>query len=507
VAIVAEHLAMLPSAVCTLQAEGTAIRSAQGGAAEAAFAKAREESPMSSRSFSISRAFWSALGGDRSALERLRFAGEGELPSCFPVTDFASASITAAALAIGELATEADDAPTVTVDRRLASLWFGWSIEPIGWQAPAPSDPIAGDYAARDGWIRLHTNAPHHRAAVERVLGRHGEKAAMAQAVAGWSKGELESAIVDIGGCAAEMRSTAEWLAHPQGHAVSSEPLLHLQSRRDETAHTGWVPSRSRPLAGIRVLDLTRVLAGPVATRFLAGYGAEVLRIDPPNWDEPGVVPEVTLGKRCARLDLKTPGGRDRFELLLAGADVLVHGYRPGALDRLGYDDERRSAIAPGLVDISLDAYGWSGPWADRRGFDSLVQMSSGIADAGRKWKSADKPVPLPVQALDHGTGYLLAAAAVRGLVNRRLTGRGMTARLSLARTATMLWEAGGGGEQAPFAPRSEDDLSPWLEVTSWGNARRLSPPVVVPGAPMSWPCGASALGSVPAAWEKMTST
>ncbi|HJS90855.1 MAG TPA: CoA transferase [Steroidobacteraceae bacterium] len=462
---------------------------------------------MSSRSLSIAQLFWKALNGDPSRLERLQFVGEGELPSCFPVTDFASASIASAALSIGELAVHAVDAPAVTVNRRLASLWFGWSIEPIGWKPPAPWDPIAGDYPARDGWIRLHTNAPHHRAAAERVLGRHRDKATMAHAVAGWTKAALEAAVVEAGGCAAEMRSTAEWLEHSQGRAVSLEPLVHMHTRRDATAHARWVPSRSRPLAGIRVLDLTRVLAGPVATRFLAAYGAEVLRIDPPDWDEPGVVPEVTLGKRCARLDLKTLEGRSRFELLLAGADVLVHGYRPGALERLGYDEARRSAISPGLIDVSLDAYGWSGPWTGRRGFDSLVQMSSGIADAGRKWKGADSPVPLPVQALDHGTGYLLAAAAVRGLVNRRLTGAGMTARLSLARTASVLWEAGKDGKETALIRRSDCDLSPSLEATSWGNARRLNPPVVVAEAPMSWPCGASALGSARAAWQEMTST
>ena len=132
---------------------------------------------MSSRSFSITRLFWKALNGDPSRLERLQFVGEGELPSCFPVTDFASAAIASAALSIGELAVHAVDAPAVTVNRRLASLWFGWSIEPIGWKPPALWDPIAGDYLARDGWIRLHTNAPHHRAAAERVLGRHGDRA------------------------------------------------------------------------------------------------------------------------------------------------------------------------------------------------------------------------------------------------------------------------------------------------------------------------------------------
>ncbi len=150
-----------------------------------------------------------------------------------------------------------------------------------------------------------------------------------------------------------------------------------------------------------------------MATRALAGLGATVLRIDPPDWDEPGVVPDMTLGKRTARLDARTPAGRARLHELLAGADVLVHGYRPGALEHLGLGDEERRRIRPGLVDVALDAYGWTGPWAGRRGFDSLVQMSAGIAERGMREAGADRPVPLPVQALDHATGWLMAAAAV----------------------------------------------------------------------------------------------
>ena len=255
-----------------------------------------------------------------------------------------------------------------------------------------------------------------------------------------YSATELETAVVVAGGAAAAMRSIEEWEAHPQGRAVASEPLVAWSVASDASATqerpTIDRPRRERPLAGVRVLDLTRVLAGPVATRFLAGLGADVLRIDPPTWDEPGVVPDVTLGKRCARLDLRRPADVDQFVTLLASADVLVHGYRPGALAGLGFDHARLHAVRPGLVDVALDAYGWSGPWAGRRGFDSLVQMSSGIADAGRRVAGAERPTPLPVQALDHATGYLMAAAALRGLTVRRRDMTGSSARVSLARTA-----------------------------------------------------------------------
>lgn len=457
---------------------------------------------MSARAERMARAAWRAIGGDDSAVAALRFAGDGGLPSTFAVSDLAAAAIGVAALSIGELAqTASGTMPPVTVDRRLASFWFSKSIRPIGWRMPGVWDAFAGDYRTSDGWIRLHTNAPHHRAAAERVVGRAAEKAEAARAVARWRAEDLESAIVQEGGCAAEMRSRDAWTHHPQGAAVGAEPLVRLAAT-ERAAERGWAPQADRPLAGLRVLDLTRVLAGPVASRFLAGFGASVLRIDPPDWNEPAIVPEVTLGKRCARLDLRNAGSRATFERLLAQADLLLCGYRSDALDRLGYDDAARRALAPGLIDVRLDAYGWSGPWARRRGFDSLVQMSSGIAEAGMRWKAANEPVPLPVQALDHATGYLIAAAAIRGVTLRLTRGHGTQARLSLARTAKWLTDEGEGVSSPPFAPESEGDVSPAIEMTAWGEARRLIPPVAIDGIPMRWDSPAAELGSSKPAWD-----
>lgn len=282
---------------------------------------------------------------------------------------------------------------------------------------------------------------------------------------------------------------------------MSSEPLI-LWDGRGERVANGWQPSPTRPLAGLRVLDLTRVLAGPVSTRFLAGFGANVLRIDPPGWDEPGVIPEVTLGKRCARLDLKTSHGRKTFtELLTTQADILVHGYRMDALEAIGLGTAVRQAVRPGLIDISLDAYGHNGPWAGRRGFDSLVQFSSGIAAAGMDWQSADAPVSLPVQALDHATGYLLAAAAIRGVIARSMGGGPITAKLSLARTAKLLVDYKGRPSNAAIAPAMDGDFRAIVEQTDWGPARRLLPPVTVAGAPMNWKRPAKKLGSNDAIW------
>ncbi len=454
---------------------------------------------------------WRAAGGSAVRLPQLSLSGSGSLPSVFAVSDLAAACVGAAGLALAEWMEANGAQPAqVDVDRRLASFWFGSSLRPLGWQLPPLWDPVAGDYRAADGWIRLHTNAPHHQAAALSVLGVTAERAAVAQAVARWHATELESAIVAARGCAAAMRSGAAWAEHPQGRAVAQEPLLRRESvgtyrprlNAQSSAELNPAFDTARPLRGIRVLDLTRIIAGPVATRFLAGFGADVLRIDPPGWDEPGTVPDMVLGKHCAYLDLRDPAQHARFEYLLAEADVLVHGYRSDALAQLGWSDERRRGINPGLVDVALDAYGWTGPWHARRGFDSLLQMSSGIADAGMRLLGREVPTPLPVQALDHTAGYVLAAAALRGLTERLREGRGSVARTSLGRIAHLL-TAGGQADYhaAACAPETSDDLADAIEQSGWGPTRRLKPPLTVGVTRMQWDFPASRLGSAQPHW------
>lgn len=457
------------------------------------------EDSATARSF-LSR-MWRALDGDAAVIDSVEFIGSGDLPSAFAVSDFAAAAVGTAGAAVAELvAAKFGRLPPVTVDRRLASLWFGWSIRPDGWVLPATWDPMAGDYAAADGWIRLHTNAPHHRDAALGVLDVPADRDQVERAVAGWRIDALESAVVKAGGCAAAMRSTDAWTRHAQGQSVLTEPLVAIRLSDDVDA-AGWQPTQDRPLRGLRVLDLTRVLAGPVATRFLAGFGADVLRIDPPVWDEPAVVPDVTLGKRCARLDLHDHSDRTQFCRLLSEAHVLVHGYRADALDTMGLDVEARRRIRPGLVDVCLNAYGWSGPWRNRRGFDSLVQMSAGIAETGMRRFGGHRPMPLPVQALDHATGYLMAAAVVHGLTHHLATRRGFEAKASLARTAALLIDSGEKRPAIGFEPAGDTDWAHPLEATAFGQAHRLRPPVQIGASAMHWKSPAVALGSSPAEW------
>jgi len=457
--------------------------------------------PVTTTARSLFDRFAVALG-DPGPMPDVDLPDGGSLPSVFAVSDLAQASVAAAGASLARLvAVDGARAPTTRVDRDLASAWFGFSVRPEGWSLPPVWDPVAGDYATSDGWIRLHTNAPHHRDAALAVLGVAADRDAVAAAVAGWGADALEAAVVEAGGAAAALRSADEWDRHPQGRAVAAEPLVQVETTATVDGRPAPGPP-DRPLAGVRVLDLTRVLAGPVATRLLAGWGADVLRIDPPGWDEPAVVPEVTLGKRCARLDLATDAGRDRFLGLLASADVLVHGYRSDALDGLGLGIGVRSDARPGLVDVSLDAYGWTGPWARRRGFDSLVQMSSGIAATGMAVTGADHPVPLPVQALDMAAGYLLAASALTGLARRRADGHGTRWCTSLARVSRALVDAGTTdrlvGDGIDPAPPDPDGP---VEHTAWGDARRLPPPVEVDGAPLHWTVPAGPLGSSEPEW------
>ncbi|TDR73866.1 CoA transferase [Paludibacterium purpuratum] len=452
------------------------------------------------------RQLWSAAQGAPDCCDAVDFSGSGDLPSVYAVSDLAAGSVAAAMLALSEWrAPSHGSLGRVEVDRRLASMWFASSLRPMGWALPPVWDAIAGDYRASDGWIRLHTNAPHHRQAALAVLGVPAERDAVANAVATWSAEALERAVVAANGCAAVMRSHQAWHEHPHGHTLDQAPLLACRQFANSLSSRAQCDDK-RPLTGIRVLDLTRIIAGPVATRFLAAAGADVLRIDPPNWHEPGAEEELTWGKRTARLDLKTPAGLATLTDLMAEADVLVHGYRSDALDGLGLGEARRRAVNPGLVEVALDAYGWDGPWATRRGFDSLVQMSCGIAEAGMRLMERERPTPLPVQALDHAAGYLLACAALRGLSERRQSGQGWQARTSLASVAELLKAAGPCDPTLPgFGAETEVDLAEGIEHTGWGPARRLRPPAALTGVDWYGALPARPLGSDQPYWLSQT--
>jgi crotonobetainyl-CoA:carnitine CoA-transferase CaiB-like acyl-CoA transferase len=304
--------------------------------------------------------------------------------------------------------------------------------------------PLSGFFPAEDGWLRTHANYPHHRDRLLRILGlAEADRETLAKAIATRSAAELEDLAARAGAIAVRVRTEQEWRASAPGAAAGVGPLVRSVPRDDAAALA--LPGGPLPLAGVRVLDLTRVLAGPVCGRTLALLGADVLRLDPP------APPEIAWqhrdtgqGKRSALLDLRTD--LPRAQELLDRADVLVTGYRPGAIEAFGLRPP------PGLIRARINAWGDTGPWASRRGFDSIVQAASGIA-----WiESSDGTIPgaLPAQALDHATGYLLAAEVIDALVARATDGHGRDVAAALARTATWLLDAPGRDPGHPPAAR-----------------------------------------------------
>ena len=365
-----------------------------------------------------------------------------------------------------------------------------------------PFGAIGGFYQAGDGnWLQIHAGFPHHRDIALQVLGCTAERRAVETALAPWSARDVEQAVTEAGGCAAAVRSAEEWAAQPHADAVASQKLVSFEQVGDAARECR--PLGPRPLSGIRVLDLTRVIAGPVCGRTLAEHGADVLRIASPNLpSRPDLVIDTGHGKRSAWVDLDTEDGRSRLWALIREADVLVQSYRPGALAARGFGPEQVAAARPGIVYVSLSAYGVDGPWAGKRGFDSLVQCVTGIADEEAIAGGADAPRHLPCQALDHATGYLSAFAAIVGLLRRAERGGSWHMRLSLARTAAWLSSLG-RVDGLGIADPTLDDVRDLMQITESpvGSLHHVRPAAVLTETPPFWDRAPAPLGGDAPVW------
>ncbi|MEU5220537.1 CoA transferase [Streptomyces sp. NPDC020807] len=418
---------------------------------------------------------WSALGGDPALVDRVEYGGvSGLLPARLPVMDLARAAVAVCSLAAVE---RLPGRPAVRVDDgAVATAFVSERHLRVDGRVPVNFAPLSRFWRAADGWVRTHANYPHHRAALLAALGVEESVEAVAAAVAERKAVDVETAVYAAGGLAVALRTPEEWAASAQGREVASRPLL-TRERLDEAAPR-------RRTGRLRVLDLTRVIAGPVATRTLALLGADVLRVDPPgNPELPDQHADTDVGKRTVALDLDRASDRRTFDELLDSADVLVTGYRPGALDRFGLD-------RPGLVTARLSAWGDYGPWAERRGFDSLVQVATGVAVTEG---STDDPGALPAQALDHGTGYLLAAAVLRSLTEQEREGGSRLVRLALAQTGHWLTHA---------LPRYEPARHLTDTASALGLVRHAVSPVTYEGGPGGWARPVGVAGGDVAGWE-----
>jgi crotonobetainyl-CoA:carnitine CoA-transferase CaiB-like acyl-CoA transferase len=364
---------------------------------------------------------------------------------------------------------------------------------------------LSGFRRTADGWIRVHANYPHHAARLMAALSA-GTPPDVDQALLRMTSLEAEEAITAHNGVAAAVRGRAEWLAAPMHAAAGAGPWISISRPPGQPGRVPpvpqWRPSPDprRPLAGLKVLDLTRVIAGPAATRLLGALGADVLRIDPPHLPELiDAFIDSGFDKRSAVADFRNPAALATLRGLADSADVVVTGYRAGGLDRFGLGAEALLSARPALVVVTLSAWGDSGPWNGRRGFDSLVQAASGIAEKyGRVSGNAWLPGALPVQALDHATGYGLAAGALALLAERISSGTGGAARLSLARTAEELLRLPAVRDSGGPLPGPEFRLM----ESPYGSLRLVGPPLLADGVPLQYAESPVRYGSSGLRWQ-----
>jgi crotonobetainyl-CoA:carnitine CoA-transferase CaiB-like acyl-CoA transferase len=430
------------------------------------------------------------------------------LPTPFRIGIAGSATVAATGLAVSdlwELRTGRKQSVAVDLRHAAASLRSGHYMKLGEGEVSTRRNSIMGVYPTKDGrWSYLHCNFPNHRAAALSVLGVAEDRDAVAKAVLNWNALDLEEAIIAAKGAGGMARTKAEWAQHPQSAAIASLPLLEVIRVGDAPIEP--LPPGKRPLSGIRVLDLTRVLAGPTCARTLAEHGADVLKITAPHLPNLGYQEfDTGHGKLSAHLDLREQRDSDVLQGLVRDADVFSQGYRPGTLGGRGLSPEELIKLRPGLVYVSLCAFGHAGPWAPRRGFDTVVQTVSGITSRQAEVVPGKSPGPqfYPVSAIDYCTGYLMAFGAMVALKRRAMEGGSWLVRVSLAQVGKWIVDLGEVAESAARDAPAEflpEELERWSMVsdTPSGKLRHLRPTVSLSETPPFW-----ARPSVPLGYNK----
>lgn len=412
---------------------------------------------------------WRDLQLPKDQLQRITLTGQHPvLPSSFAVSTAAQSSIAAAAAMASVIGQHrSGEAVPVSVDS-IASMMECTALFTIDGETPAQWAALSGLYQTNDGYIRLHANFDHHRDAALRVLGLpegpHTLRTRAEERVAQRESHALEQAVVDAGGACSTLRSFSEWDDLPQAKVLAGLPLIEITKIADaEPRKLPAINTTDAPLKGLRVLDLTRILAGPVCGRTLAAYGADVMLVNSPKLPNIESIIDTSRGKLSALADLSSEEGRQDLHRLISGTHAFVQGYRPGSLDALGFGVDEVATRYPGIVYTSLSAYGRSGPWSERRGFDSLVQTATGFNTAEAKSFDSPSPKAMPVQILDYATGFLMAFGTQVALHRQSIEGGTWHVQLSLARTGTWLRSLGQSTEHLSCSPiNSNDHLRPY---------------------------------------------
>ncbi|MFT7244954.1 MAG: crotonobetainyl-CoA:carnitine CoA-transferase CaiB-like acyl-CoA transferase [Candidatus Azotimanducaceae bacterium] len=431
-------------------------------------------------------------------------AGEPLLPSSFQIGAMAQGTIAASAMAAGQLATvRGGSMPDITVDMRDAEYECTGYFE-LDERAPDTWAPLSGLYPCADGFVRIHANFDHHRDGALALLGltydERVTKATVVEALANITRLDFETRAAKATVPIYALRNFTEWDAHPQAQWLEQAPLFKMT--RVAAADPISLPALgdSLPLSGVRVLDLTRILAGPVCGRTLANYGADVMLVNSPNLPNIEHIADTSRGKRSVYLDLLKAEEATTLKQLVGDAHVFVQGYRPGGLDALGFDPEALAALRPGLVSVSLSAFGKGGPWADRRGFDSLVQTATGFNHAEGEALGIAGPKALPVQILDFASGFIMAFAVSAALIRQQQEGGSWHIDISLAQTAKWLRSLGQiddnfGHREINLKARLVQTESGFGVLGAIPHAAKLNRRVLQPALPSMPP------GTHPAAW------
>jgi len=436
-------------------------------------------------------------GEERARAVEITGGTDPIFPTSFRIAETSAAALAATGLAVSDLwQLRTGLRQKVAVDRRqaTASLRSGHYMKLNGAPVSTERNAVMGVYPAKNGrWSYLHCNFPNHRAAALGVLGVPEDREAVREAVAKWDALELEEAIIAAKGAGGMVRTMDEWAKHPQAAAIASLPLMEIVKIGGSQPEK--LPDGDRPLSGIRVLDLTRVLAGPTCARTLAEHGADVLKISAAHLPNLGYQEYDTgHGKLSAHLDLREPEDVETLRGLVRDADVFSQGYRPGTLGTRGFSPEALANVRPGIVFVSLCAFSHVGPWASRRGFDTVVQTVSGItARQGELFPgAAPGPQFYPVSAIDYLTGYLMAFGAMVALARRVREGGSWLVRISLAQTGRWLvgWGEVPKGDLKDVPKEfTSAELERWSVTTDTpvGRLRHLGPVVRLSETPPRW--------------------
>lgn len=447
--------------------------------------------------------------------ENLRIvSGKPALKTRFYADEAAAAAIAAGGAMAAEIWNLRSGAlQDVTVDtRRAAASLVSFLHQTFEDAAQAPPMVGAADAArtaangfvrAKDGrFVYLHPSFPESTKKLVALLGCEDTKEAVAKRVAERTAMEWENAIAEAGVCGAMCRSPEEWDASEQGRQLAAHPPVEV-IKIGESDPEPFARGGEMPLSGVRVLDLTRVLAGPTCARTLAQYGADAMVISSPDLPSvPFFVSDTGHGKRAAFVDLKTERGRAQLGDLVRGADVFSQGYRQGALERMGFGVLDLARMRPGIIAVEINCYGHEGPWRGRPGWEQLAQTVTGMAHVHG---GAESPSLQPGAVCDYTTGFLAAFGALIALERRAKYGGSYLVRASLCQTGTWVRSLGYADEArlADGEALRADELDAWKTRadTGFGPMRFLAPPVTLSATPARWSRGVAQLGTHEPAW------